>query len=138
LKNKFGQGYQIELKTLIADRDDEDFVHNATVLASSVIESADEEAAIAVADASNVYFNHDQTIAALETLTSDSFLADKVSVDDPSGYGIWKDSTSATGVSLDELSAFATIELRMRSIANFVTKHFPRHVLRERQDSKAR
>lgn len=138
LKNKFGQGYQIELKAMIADRDDEDFVHNATVLACSVIESADEEAAIAVADASNVYFNHDQTIAALETLTSDSFLADKVSVDDPSGYGIWKDSTSATGVSLDELSAFATIELRMRSIANFVTKHFPRHVLRERQDTKAR
>jgi ATP-binding cassette, subfamily A (ABC1), member 3 len=136
LKNKFGQGYQVELKTMIADREDEDFVNNAYVLATSVFGVLDEE--VAVADATDVYVNHDQAIAALEALTSNSFLADKVSVDDPSGYGIWKDSTSPTGVSLDELAAFATIELRMRTIANFVTKHFPQHVLRERQDTKAR
>ena len=39
---------------------------------------------------------------------------------------------------LDALAAFATIELRMRNIANFGTERFPVHVLRERQDTKAR
>jgi hypothetical protein len=87
---------------MIAERDDEDFVRATNVLIASVFRILDEESAMA--DAADVYFNHDQTMIALQALTNDGFLTDKVSIDDPSGYGIWKDSTSPTGVSLDDLA----------------------------------
>jgi ATP-binding cassette, subfamily A (ABC1), member 3 len=136
LKNKFGQGYQVELKTRIADREDDDYVRTASILAATVVGRTDEEAA--VAHSLDLVFNKDQAVSALQVLTQDSFLSDMISVDHPTGYGIWKDSTSPAGVSLDSLVTFATIELRMRSIADFIAAKFPSHVLRERQDTKAR
>jgi ATP-binding cassette, subfamily A (ABC1), member 3 len=135
LKNKFGQGYQVELKTNIADREDVDYIHNASILAMSVVGQIDEEAAM---EHSNLTFDQQQAVTALQALTQDNFLAEMVAVDHPTGYGIWKDSTSPAGVSLDTLATFATIELRMNSIANFMVEKFPSHVLRERQDTKAR
>ena len=56
----------------------------------------------------------------------------------PNGYNILKDSMSPAGVPLDGLAAFATGELRMREVAKFVSEQFPTHLLRERQDLKAR
>jgi ATP-binding cassette, subfamily A (ABC1), member 3 len=138
LKNKFGQGFQLELKTKIVDHTDDDFIRNAGLLASftsdGVIDA--EGSGVVVADVS---FNEQQTIGALAQLTGDTFLSSLVNSDPHAvGFGIWKDATSPAGISLDALAAFATIELRMRNISTFVTERFPVHVLRERQDTKAR
>jgi ATP-binding cassette, subfamily A (ABC1), member 3 len=139
LKNKFGQGYQLELKAAIVDNEDDDFIRNTRSLAMFLLGRSDEEAAVITsANSANLFFNQEQALAALRALTQDDFLSDMIVADHPTGYGIWKDSSSPTGVSLDVLAAFATIELRMRNIASFVAEFFPDHVLRERQDMKAR
>jgi ATP-binding cassette, subfamily A (ABC1), member 3 len=139
LKNKFGQGYQLELKASIVDHEDDDFIFNARLLAVSLQGRSDVEAAsVTAVDSANSFFNQEQAVTALRALTHDDFLSDMIVADHPTGYGIWKDSSSPTGVSLDVLAAFATIELRMRNIASFVAEFFPDHVLRERQDMKAR
>jgi ATP-binding cassette, subfamily A (ABC1), member 3 len=138
LKNKFGQGFQLELKAKVTDRDDNDFVHNTNVLARSMLGSeVDQEADVLTA--MDLSFNHEQAKVALQRLTGDDFLVAMLVGDTNStGYGVWKDTTSPVGVTLDALASFATIELRMRTISNFVSERFPVHVLRERQDTKAR
>jgi ATP-binding cassette, subfamily A (ABC1), member 3 len=139
LKNKFGQGFQLELKTKVVDRADDDFVRNASVLARFVSDGAVDLEGDDLAAASDIGFNEEQAKGALAQLTGDSFLSSLLD-DDPNsvGFGVLKDAKSPAGVTLDALAAFATIELRMRSIANFVTERFPVDVLRERQDTKAR
>jgi ATP-binding cassette, subfamily A (ABC1), member 3 len=138
LKNKFGQGFQLELKTKIVDHTDDDFIRNAGLLASFMSDGAmDVDGGDTVVV--DVSFNEEQTKGALAQLAGDSFLSSLVNSDPHSvGFGIWKDAVSPVGVTLDALAAFATIELRMRNIANFVSEQFPVHVLRERQDTKAR
>jgi hypothetical protein len=42
------------------------------------------------------------------------------------------------GVSLEALAAFASTELRIRSLGVFVNEHYPNNVFRERQDLKTR
>ena len=138
LKNKFGQGFQVELKTKIADRHDNDFIQNATVLASSILGAeADVEAALAAP--TEICFNESQCKEALHRLTSDEYLSGSI-IGDPhmAGYSIWRDANSPAGVTLDTLATFATIELRMRNITNFITERFPVYQIRERQDTKAR
>jgi ATP-binding cassette, subfamily A (ABC1), member 3 len=138
LKNKFGQGFQLELKTKVVDRADDDFVRNAGVLARFVLGgSVDVEENDLTS--SDLCFNEEQAKGALAQLTDGAFVSSLL-VDDPNsvGFGIWKDTTSPAGVTLDALAAFASIELRIRNISNFVKERFPVHVLRERQDAKAR
>ena len=130
LKNKFGQGYQVELKVKIIDTENEDYVSNATSLAqvkNASIESPQE-----------VLYNLDEARSALRSLTQDDFLADMVNEESPNGYAIWKDATSGLGVALDSLAVFATIELRMKNVEDFVKSNYPNYILRERQDTKAR
>jgi ABC-type multidrug transport system ATPase subunit len=130
LKNKFGQGYQVELKVKIVATEDEDYVANATSLAklkNASIESPHE-----------VLYNLDEARSALRSLTQDNFLADMVSEENANGYAIWKDATAGFGVALDTLAAFATVELRMKKVEDFVKGNYPNYVLRERQDTKAR
>jgi ABC-type multidrug transport system ATPase subunit len=136
LKNKFGQGYQIELKAKIVDREDDDYISNATALAGAKRSVPDLEAWSDAVD--GTFFTHSEMLAALQRLTGDTFLSSMVSPDNEHGYSIWKDSTSGVGVPLDALAAFATNELRMRSLETFVGQTFPKYILRERQDSKAR
>jgi len=160
LKNKFGQGFQVELKVKLVDEEDEDYIANLTALAQfkashSVGASMksqpaaeageetnkDEERASAVvsSEAQDTFFNLDETMEALKSLLEgDDHLASKVSTDDPDGYGIWRDATSPVGVTLDGLAAFATTELRMRALDLFIKESYPNHILRERQDTKAR
>jgi ABC-type glutathione transport system ATPase component len=138
LKNKFGQGFQVELKTKLADRQDDDFIQNASVLASSLLGSEADLEAIR-ANTTEMCFNEIQCKEALYRLTNDDFLSGMIIGDPHSfGYTIWRDATSPNGVALDALTAFATIELRMRLISNFIAERFPVFLLRERQDTKAR
>jgi ATP-binding cassette, subfamily A (ABC1), member 3 len=135
LKNKFGQGYQIELKANAIDHTDGDFVQNARSLAAFKGTAFGEETA--VLDVS-LTFNLFEVIGALNRLTSDIYLSSMISETHPQGSNVWRDTSSAAGISLTALATFCTAELRMRNLSSFVTSEFPNNVLRERQDLKVR
>jgi len=84
------------------------------------------------------FFSLQDCVAALDRLSGNDLLSKMVSGENGPGYNVWKDATSPVGVSIDELAAFATAELRMTSLEKFVSDTFPTYVLRERQDTKAR
>ena len=132
------QGFQVELKTKLADRHDDDFIQNAAVLASSILGTEADLEAIR-ANTTEMCFNELQCKEALYRITNDEYIASMIEGDPHSvGYTIWRDANSPYGITLDALAAFATIELRMRLISNFISDRFPVFQLRERQDTKAR
>jgi len=142
LKNRFGQGFQIEMKVDVIDKADTDYVENLRVF--SAVKSGNDPAAVAdddeeaPNDPETIFFNLDEALEALRSLTSDTFLTDMIDGTNHIGFNIWKDATSITGCPLDELTAFATIELRLRKVENFMKETYQDFVLRERQDSKVR
>jgi ATP-binding cassette, subfamily A (ABC1), member 3 len=156
LKNKFGQGFQVELKIDLVVPEDEDYIRNATVLARSkgVRFGGDEEnrRTMTVAESEEVFFNLDEVKTAILALTAEiaeplvvgevddgTYLVNMITAENPLGYNVWKNATSGAGMeALDELAAFCTSELRMRKLAKFVKLKYPTCVLRERQDNKAR
>jgi len=138
LKNKFGQGYQIEMKVRHVAEDDEDYLANAASIARGRVDSSsDEEEASGTVD-EDIVFDLESAKSALGALTGDDYLSSMITADNPLGYIVWKDATSVAGVALEEVAAFATTELRMRRLVSFVEELYPDHVLRERQDTKAR
>jgi ABC-type multidrug transport system ATPase subunit len=137
LKDKFGKGFQLELKAKIVDRQDDDYVRYASTIAATKVSTPDvPETGLTSMD---LFFNLDEAHRALQTLTEDTYLSEKV-IGDPSssGFMVWKDATSPLGVSLEPLAVFATNALRMRSIEKFVDETFPSNVLREHQEGKVR
>lgn len=214
LKNKFGRGYQVELKCKFVDRSDADYIEIESALRqgramrkSAAVVSAPARAAaptpeefehpvksggkpefVAVSTSdlqvSNVvgepkgatpagpgyngsiavvrmkdaetgtgaaatmgaaagaeagsFYNLEQTIALLKKLTGDQYLSYVINDRNPIGYGIHKSATSESGVSLNELAAFATIELRIRKIAEYIVNAYSSTTFRERQDTKVR
>lgn len=135
LKNKFGQGYQVELKATAIDSNDPDYLQNARALAAFKGTMFAEETA--VADVS-LTFNHPETLGALNQLTNDIFLSGMVVEAHPQGYNVWRDATAITGISLASLATFCTTELRIRNLSTFIATEFPDSELRERQDLKVR
>jgi ABC-type multidrug transport system ATPase subunit len=143
LKNKFGKGYQIEMKCKLVSKNDPDYKEVLAKLAQGVVELApaiaSEGETVAVpSDTDDVFFNLEQALAKLQDLTGDTYLSGVVHEKDPIGYNIYKSATSLTGVPLDELAAFATVELRVRKIAEFIVNSFSTNIFRERQDTKVR
>lgn len=127
LKSKFGQGFQVEMKVKFVDCDDEDFAESADCLKHYKVGE------------SNELFVLQECKDALSHLAGTSVLSDMVSEDSSSpGYSLWKEAISPVGVSLEELTLFATTELRMLKLESFISDNFPKYVLRERQDTKAR
>jgi hypothetical protein len=55
-----------------------------------------------------------------------------------SAYNILKDATSPLGVTTKDLAVFATAEIRILKLEQFVKEKFSAFVLRERQDSRVR
>ena len=136
LKNKFGQGFQVELKVKVVDKEDQDYVGNAVTLAQSKGSISDEETALSSSE--DIFFNLEETLHALQSLTGDDYLSRMITAVNPAGYNIYR-SASAGMEPLDELAAFATIELRMRNLETFVKEHISEEaILRERQEAKAR
>mmetsp|Transcript_19452 Transcript_19452/g.28094 ORF Transcript_19452/g.28094 Transcript_19452/m.28094 type:complete len:2009 (+) Transcript_19452:240-6266(+) len=138
LKTKFGQGYQVEMKVLSVEQDDEDY---KTVLAkiiehSGIAREEDEEAG---ANYQQLTLKLDGARNALRALTADDSIADKVH---PEGQGqiIYRHAASGVGVAMYELASFACEELRMMELNNFLNESFGQdnYSLRERQDNKAR
>lgn len=129
LKSKFGQGYQVELNVKIVEADDDDCKEVNDKLVAFQERSSYSEAE---------GLNLEQSVAALRNLAGDDSLSELISAESGSGYTVWKDATSPSGVSLDDLATFATGELRILKVEQFVSDTFQRYVLRERQDTKAR
>jgi ABC-type multidrug transport system ATPase subunit len=136
LKSRYGKGFQVECKIKEIDVNDNDFVNTVTALTgrsrsdTSDIEVASDKSLLKV-------FTLDAAIAAVETLTGDKYLSQKINTNDPSGYVVYKNAKS-TGVSSDELAVFCVDELRMKALLDFFTERFPNCILHERQDAKVR
>jgi ATP-binding cassette, subfamily A (ABC1), member 3 len=129
LKNKFGQGYQVELNLKMIKVDDIDYSDvvgklNDIVLSTSLSEIQG--------------LNLSRCKEALNSLAGDESLSSLISVENPSGSSIWKDATSPIGVSLKDLSIFVVTEHRIRRLEEFVRDTFPEYVLREREDTRVR
>jgi ABC-type multidrug transport system ATPase subunit len=136
LKSKFGQGYQVELKIKNVETTDEDYVDILTKLAK--IADVSEEDAIERGD--EIFLDLEKTKQALNEVSVDGYLTELVSEKYPNGQGylVWKEAKSPTGIDLDEIAEFASGELRMRILYEFMNTTYPNSVLRERQDSKTR
>jgi ABC-type multidrug transport system ATPase subunit len=137
LKNKFGKGYQIELKVKGVDRDDADFCEIGLSIQRALGATGDEEA-VPPSSFETLFLNLDQVLSVLRNITGDDYLASLVNQGYPAGYLIWKDAVSPTGVSLDELSAFAATELRMKKVDDYMKEWYPDCIVRERQETKIR
>jgi len=138
LKNKFGQGYQIEMKSKLVKKTDPDYITILTNLGEGRLNAAAAETGSSADMAPEIFFNLEETVAALQKLTGDIYLSYVINDSNPIGYNIYKGAISETGVSLDELAAFATSELRIRKIAEYIVETYSTNVLRERQDTKVR
>jgi ABC-type multidrug transport system ATPase subunit len=136
LKSKFGQGYQVELKIKNVETTDEDYVDILNKLAK--IADVSEEDAIEKGD--EIFLDLEKTKQALTEVSSDGYLTELVSEKFPNGQGylVWKEAKSPTGIDLNEIAEFASGELRMRVLYEFMNTTYPGNVLRERQDSKTR
>jgi ATP-binding cassette, subfamily A (ABC1), member 3 len=135
LKTKFGRGYQVELKVAGVSQTDEDFRVNQIALAQSKgFRAQDVEAN----DDIEAFFTLQEAQSALVNLTTDDYLSSMLNQSNPTGFGVFKEASSAVGVSLTALTSFVANELRMRHLGSFVAENFPTAILRERQDMKAR
>lgn len=140
LKNKYGQGYQVELKVKnveITDRDYLDISSSLAEAAGVILPEVDrEDPTKNKYDETFLTFN--QAWEALSKLTGDNFLTNMMNENDPVGYVVFKEANSRSGIDLDGLAEFAATELRMRRLNDFITENYQESVLRERQDTKAR
>ena len=136
LKSKFGQGYQLEMKIRNVETSDKDYIDNLVRL-GSIIDVEEEEA---IEKGEEVFMNLDKTKEALNGLSTDGYLSELVDEKYPNGAGflIWKEAKSPSGIDLAEVAEFATSELRMRVLFEFMSTTYPDNILRERQDSKTR
>lgn len=129
LKNKFGKGYQVELKHRIVSRRDRDYKDVRTKLKTMLrgptgVNTPPIHLALCK--------------EALQELIGTSALADMVSDEHGPGFAIWRDASSMGGVSLDALAEFATSQIRTFELEKFVSQEFAGYVLREQQAAKSR
>lgn len=137
LKTKFGKGYQLELKVDVTGKEDADYQSHRQTLARAK-GAAGEDAEAAGEDLAEVFFTLTEAQSALHQITGDDYLSSMLVETNPMGYGVYKDASSATGVSLSVLTSFVTNELRMKELHSFIMAAYPSGILRERQDMKAR
>lgn len=151
LKDRFGQGYQVEAKVEFVEQTDEDYLETERTLsnyletvrtlsnASGKVlneEIGEEGGGPVFGGPQDGFFNVDEAIGALTEL--DPAIAALVDGVDPVGYAIYKNASSPSGCTLQELATFAATELRMMAVEKFFADNFEDHTLRERQDTKAR
>eukprot|EP00538_Stauroneis_constricta_P006033 CAMPEP_0119570644 /NCGR_PEP_ID=MMETSP1352-20130426/43716_1 /TAXON_ID=265584 /ORGANISM="Stauroneis constricta, Strain CCMP1120" /LENGTH=1964 /DNA_ID=CAMNT_0007620313 /DNA_START=556 /DNA_END=6450 /DNA_ORIENTATION=+ len=134
LKDKFGQGYQVEMKIKNAEKDDADYqayLERIATGAGVTMPKEDEEQA-------EIFLTMDQARRALQAVTGDEFLVAMIDGSDPNGYNVYKAASTPVGVDIHEVASFATVEVRIRQLHDFVARTYPNSVMRERQDTKAR
>ncbi|KAL3919610.1 MAG: hypothetical protein SGILL_003672 [Bacillariaceae sp.] len=138
LKSKYGEGYQVEMKVKVVEETDEDYQSNLSSFAKVAGIKPTEQGATDASNYEQTFLDLNQTVTALTEVSGDDFLASKLNENDPIGYVIFKEAGSRNGVDLCSLAEFATTELRMRHLQDFISENYPENVLRERQDTKAR
>ena len=133
------------MKVKNVDQSDEDYLKNLKAIAAAAeiaipeqTEVAEEGAPEGTVHIDDVFLDMNQTMLALSSLTGDEFLTSLIGDQDPAGFLIYKDASSPTGIDVDSLTSFATAELRMRDLQDFIAQDYPKSVLRERQDTKVR
>lgn len=137
LKSRYGKGYQVELKVILASLDDDD-VQELLASLSRYKEKppgGEEEEENTISN-SPLFLSLSDAIAAVESLTGDNYLSCKIVETDPVGYVIYKNAKSRQGVSLEDLAVFCATELRLKNLESFFELNFKESVLRERQDTK--
>lgn len=137
LKSRFGKGFQVEVKIDEPKEDDADLKNVVGILLASLSRTlnSDPEEDLRREE---VFFTLDEAKSASVNVSGDDYLSNMISEEDPSGYVIYKNATSATGVELNELAAFCTTELRMRNVKTFFNSNYPSSILRETQDTRMR
>lgn len=140
LKSKFGQGYQVEMKIKHVETTDSDYVENIATIArlAGVMPAESDGDERATKNYEGIFLNFSQTSEALAVLTGDAYLTNMLNEKDPVGYTTFKEANSPAGIDIDGLTEFATSELRMRSLQQFIAETYSTSVLRERQDAKTR
>jgi len=139
LKSRYGTGYQIELKVMEASKGDHDVEVNLTNLINwSSNNTNTEDSDAGNGEMHSMVFNLSGALASVQHLTGDEYLSSKINSDDPGGYLIFKNAKSDVGLSVYELAAFCTNEIRLRDTAVFFEENYPESILRERQDAKMR
>jgi ATP-binding cassette subfamily A (ABC1) protein 1 len=138
LKTRFGQGYQVEMKTKMVDSSDEDYMEVRCKLAEfngvPAVEGADAEEGIVPL----VHLSLPEAMSALRDLTNDDSLSSMLNINDAAGCAIYRTAASPVGCTLEELASFAVSEIRMEKLDKFFRDNFDVYVLRERQNDKAR
>lgn len=137
LKNKFGQGYQVEMKAKLVNREDRDYKDLAMQLHQTKETGGFDGESSAMPAGDDVFFNLAEVKSFLESVDESGYVASLVDEHNPLGYNIWKNASSGMQP-LDELAVFCASEIRMMKIENFIKENYPNSVLRERQDNKSR
>ena len=125
MKNRFGQGFQVEIKVLSPTIECEDFKETIQTISSS--SSSEEEG-----------LNLEATQEAANKVSPDGYLASLIEDDNPRGYLIKKSASTPAGISAKELSTFFVEELRVKKVQDHLESTYSDCVLRERQDTKVR
>jgi hypothetical protein len=143
LKNRFGKGYQVEMKIKHVSNEDDD-VSSTTARIFQYMDAfrgehtQDAEESDMLALASKTYIHLDRVKSVCNHLTGDDYLSNMIGPNDPHGFPIFKLANSPTGVNVYELVVFCVDELRMRSLVSFFEQSYLSSVLRERQEVKVR
>jgi ATP-binding cassette, subfamily A (ABC1), member 3 len=135
LKDKFGHGFQVELKTKLVEKTDSDYIRIKSTMTQSMGVIVDEESND-VSDAVLVNNLHVLNLA-LTATNPDGYLVSLVNENNPSGYTVYKNVANGVAT-LGEVASFATAEMRMRHVETFIQSTYPRSILRECQDNKVR
>lgn len=141
LKNRFGQGFQVEMKVEFVNQTDPDYLDTVAKLAEAAgktvnLDHGEDGEGPVKGGPSEVSLNEDEALTALQAI--DEKIADIFNPNDENGYAIYKNACSPAGCTLQELGTFAATELRMMVLEKFFEENFDGHILRERQDTKAR
>ena len=139
LKNRFGQGYQIEMKVKNPLDEDRDVIETTHKILRDLRKISDDlETGDLHRLAEDTSINLDQTKNACMNLTGDDYLSKMINSDNPTGYHIAKLASSSVGITVDELVGFCVEELRVKALVDFFQSSYKSAILRERQDAKLR
>jgi len=137
LKNKFGKGYQVELKVHFVTKDDDDYKEVISAVGQSFMDPNDLQSGdTALERMCDVTLSYESVQSTVRGIPEGEFVIQ--SIDGSTGISIKREALSPSGVTLSRLCAFACSEFRQRNVDKFMKTQFPKHILRERQDTKSR
>lgn len=131
LKSRFGRGFQVEGKVKEVLLNDSDYKKNLISLLEHFNAPTD-------GTGQDLFINLNDALRAVEAISQETDIVNMITEENPIGYVIYKDASSAAGVALDELCFFITAEMRIKNLEWFFNDSFDSALLRERQERKVR